>query len=257
MPTTETEKIGVRTTNVVTALIVASATLYFLAFLTQNLAPAILALLISLFIIYQRFAFSSKIKRPGLVLERNVMSKINFIGSPITVKVKVKADIPNVRILVEDKVPEGMVMTKGSNRFSFISTPGKVYEFTYSVKGERRGYYNFSTLDVTCMDKRGLFRAQLEEKETEDVLVHTDIESIKQAKVLAKRHSMEIMGKTTTRMARSRASEYEGVREYQGPGTGCGTWTGRPVPGFRNLCPRYSTPRARSPSRSCWIAPGA
>ena len=61
----DTERISVRTTNIVTALIVASAILYFLAFLTQNLAPAILALAISLFIIYQRVAFSSKIKRLG------------------------------------------------------------------------------------------------------------------------------------------------------------------------------------------------
>lgn len=205
----------VRTTNTAGVLIIIAAFLYFCGFLMQNLAPIVLGFAICLYLIYRRFRFSYKLRSANIRVDRKVLSRLNFKGHPITVRFSVEAGTPGLKVTAEDVLPRGFELAQGNNVIKFMTGNNKRFRTTYTVKATGRGYYKFDRTNITVRDTRGLYTTSFEKEAKADVLVHTDIDSIKKAKSLARKHSFELKSKPQRRGEGMPSMDYEGVRDFQ------------------------------------------
>lgn len=195
-------------------LIIISCLLFIEAYLFTNLFPAISAAGIILFLVYTKLGLRNTIQNLDIEMERTILEKILFADKPFNVALKIKSNSGIAHLKLEDRIPKGCSLHKGTNRYSTSMEPNKEYKFKYSVNASERGKYIFEGLKVTIKDTSKLFRYSTEKELVSDIGVHSGVGSIKKVKPNVKR---EVLGKID--MAKGRVTkvsgyEFAGIRDY-------------------------------------------
>jgi len=197
------------------SMIALSCMLYIEAFLFENLVPLFIGFGILIYVIYDRLAFTDQLHKQRLEVDREVLEQMLFAEKHFTVLTRIRNLGSPVKLSVEDTLPEGLELASGSNKATMELNTGEVAKLKYTVNPLRRGYYRFANMQLRTKDRIGLFEHESALGHETSIRVHSSREELRKAHTLARREHLEVLGKSPERWARTRESQFEGIREYQ------------------------------------------
>lgn len=195
-------------------LIIISCILFIEAYLFVNLIPAISGLAIILFLVYTKTSIKYTIQKLDIEMDRTILEKISYTDKPFNITLEIKNNSGIAQLELEDKIPKGCSLNKGTNKYSILMEPNKKYKFKYSVNADERGKYTFEALRITIKDTNKLFQYSMEKTLLSDITVHSGIESIKKARIFAKKENLEKIEMGQGRIARTKGYEFKSIRDY-------------------------------------------
>ncbi|MFX0206842.1 MAG: DUF58 domain-containing protein [Candidatus Hodarchaeota archaeon] len=191
-----------------------SFVLFVDAYLFTNFIPALSATAITLYLVYTKLSLRNIIKNLDIYIERTILEKILFANKPFNIVLKIKNNSYIAYLDLEDKIPRGCSLHKGTNKYSILMVPGKEYNIKYSIYASERGHYTFKGVKVTIKDKSKLFQYTMNWALISTLRVHSDIDSIKKSKAMAKIEKLNITAKVGDRATGIRSFELEKLRDY-------------------------------------------
>ena len=142
--------------------------LFFLGLITMNPGPLVLAIPL---VTYMGASLLNRPPRIEMSAERTLEYEHVTQGTPLRVRLKVSNQGPELEeALIEDVLPEGLVVTKGHTRTLAHLPTGESVELEYTIQGPR-GSYDWRQVQVTAGDHLGILR-QVDELPARSQLVY-------------------------------------------------------------------------------------
>ncbi len=195
-------------------LLTLSCILFVDAYLFTNLIPALSATAIILYLVYTKLDLRNTIKNLDIDMERTILEKMRFANKPFNIILKIKNNSSVAHLELEDKIPRGCTLYKGTNKYSTLVSPDEEYKIKYSIYASERGNYTFEGLKVTIKDKSKLFQYTMDWALISNIRVHCNIDTIKKAKTIAKREKLEITVKAKDKVTKTESYEFDSIRDY-------------------------------------------
>jgi len=193
-------------------LIAALAFLLFLAGLATLRGELLaLSILILVYLLYTLWQAPSNI-------ELDIQRSLSTGRAPAETPVEVSLFITNrgrsqAELLVEDRLPVGLVLIKGSARRMLTLSSGQTYTMKYSVTGSR-GTYTFNAVRIESSDPLGLFRRTAEIQAAGQFVVHPRIVRLGSIAIRPRRTRI-YPGSIPARLG-GPGIEFFGVRDHRG-----------------------------------------
>lgn len=100
----------------------------------------------------------------NLDVERTLSAERVQTGEDVTVAIKVTNLGPALEeILLEDKIPGGLIVSNGSNRHLMSLASGESVTWSYTLRGQR-GYYGFKEIHSSASDSLNLVKIEADQK---------------------------------------------------------------------------------------------
>lgn len=115
-------------------------------------------------------------------------------------------------VLIEDRVPDGLIVRLKSSRHLVRLASGETYTFTYTVSGPRGGYV-FEGLDAQVNDHLAVLRSQVHVEAKARLLILPTLMRLRHITIRPRR--TRVYAGTIPARAGGSGTEFFGVREYQ------------------------------------------
>ncbi|MCU0798284.1 MAG: DUF58 domain-containing protein [Candidatus Thermoplasmatota archaeon] len=200
--------------TVLSKAVAAGAVLLFIfAYLFQSVLVAAAGSAVLLYLSYRRLEFAAQMGRMELKAERSVLDVVVHKGSPMTVRLALRALEP-VHIRIKDRIPHHFRPDKGSLDIEGAVAPDHPLSAVYTAVPEDRGRFRFPGLEVSITDPKGLFTFRTSIDPGTDVFVRASKREIVMAALMSKRKRFEVTGPAHRRHTRTHRADFRTVRDY-------------------------------------------
>lgn len=173
---------------------------------------AILALGL-IFLVYLAAALIFTPGKPNLTVTRHANLERVPTGAPVEVTVTITNQGGRLEeVLVDEDLPEGLVVVEGSSRHILHLGPGQQSTWTYKVSG-KRGYYIFSPVQIEARDPFGLIVHRQKANLGGHLFIMPPVLKLKPL-MIRPRRTRVYSGIVPARVGGS-GVEFYGLREYQ------------------------------------------
>lgn len=204
-----------RSTTTGTALLSLSIVFAFVGVLFSNISWAVLGIAIAGAYIYAHQRFSAELKRTKLQVDRKILDDLPFAKEPVSVTVEVlNRDPVTVRGTFEDMIPDDCRLASGNNKSTMALPPRSILRLSYSMIPETRGLHTIKGIKIERTDAFGLFMEDQTVEQGNDLTVHTEKNTLDNARKMAGREHLEFAGMGRNPAVVLREFEFDGIRDY-------------------------------------------
>ncbi len=184
--------------------------LYFIAYLFQNILPALTATMLLIFLIYAKEQFEHSIQ--SLSIHRSIIEPIHFAHHSLNIKTEIQNQGGPLHISATEQLPDDTLLLSETNTLNTFFKAGQTHTLTYQLSFTTRGRHTIKTTALQLTDSFHLYTTQTTQKHPTTLMIHSDPQEIKKAKQISTREHIELT--LPSMIGTETHYEMDGIRTY-------------------------------------------
>jgi uncharacterized protein (DUF58 family) len=154
------------------------------------------------------------IKKVDIDINRLISQEVLYVNKPVNIVLELKNKSSTAYFEIEDQIPTGWVLHKGSNKYSSMIHTEQEIKIKYSIISTERGTHDFSITKIKLLDKNKLFQCNIDAKLISKIRVDDNIDVIIKSKAISKRDKLRLAIKAKDEKTKIRGHEFDRIRSY-------------------------------------------